>query len=333
MNIRKLRPAGVIDAMLEATIIGSFTKLGYGARDSLYDWDQTPADMTGKSVALTGGTSGIGKETVDELLALGADVHLTSRDTDRAEDTAGELNQSDERGPGIAQRGKAVGHELDTGSFGSIRAFVSEITAATDRVDVLINNAGALTAEYQTDDRGVELTLSTHLIGHYLLTTELRAAMARGGLVLFMSSGGMYTQGLDVDRLEMSEEEYKGAVAYARAKRAQVELVHHLAPKWSPKILMHSVHPGWVATDGVDSGLPGFGKLMGPLLRSAEQGADTMVWLAATGGDGAEPGQFWLDRRPRGTTYLPGTGTTPAEREKLVDWLERQVDGVDQPDK
>ena len=61
---------------------------------------------------------------------------------------------------------------------------------------------------------------------------------------------------------------------------------------------------------------------MGPTLRAAEQGADTMTWLAATGGDNAEPGSFFLDRKPRRTSYLPRTNTTPAEQEKLLSWLQ-----------
>jgi hypothetical protein len=102
--------------------------------------------------------------------------------------------------------------------------------------------------------------------------------------------------------------------------------VAYLGPRWAPEVIMHSMHPGWVDTAGVDSGLPGFGKVMGPLLRSAEQGADTMIWLAATGAGDAAPGQFWLDRRPRRTVYLPGSGTTDAERCRLVEWLDRMTD-------
>ena len=66
----------------------------------------------------------------------------------------------------------------------------------------------------------------------------------------------MYTQGLDVDALQMGEDEYRGAVAYARAKRGQVELVTHLGPRWAPDIVLHAMHPGWVDTDGVARAFP-----------------------------------------------------------------------------
>lgn len=308
-----------LDSALEGSIIGSFTKLGFEARTRLFDWEPTPADLTGRVVIVTGSTSGIGKATAAGLLELGADVYVTSRSKDRADEAASELTAASEA------RGQAVGLQLDTGDFSSILDFVHETSVRDRPIDVLIHNAGALTGEYQTDDRGHELTLSTHLIGPYLLTKEMRPQLTAGARVLFMSSGGMYTQGLDVDRLELSEDDYRGAVAYAKAKRAQVELVTHLGPQWAPDVVLHAVHPGWVDTAGVDAGLPGFGKVMGPLLRTAEQGADTMVWLAAGGDDGASPGQFWLDRRPRGTSYLPGTGADPDERQRLVDWLDLMV--------
>lgn len=309
----------VLDSGLEATIVGSFTKLGYGARNRLYGLPAVSKDLSGVVVAITGGTSGIGRATARGLTRLGAEVHLTSRNQDRADTVAKALNSE-------GSRGGAVGHALDTGDPESIANFATTIEGLDGDLDVLINNAGALTSDYRTDERGIELTLSSHLIGHYLLTTRLRPHLAHGARVLFMSSGGMYSQGLNVDEIEVSKEGYTGAVAYAKAKRGQVELTTYLGPRWAPQVIMHAMHPGWVDTEGVASGLPAFGKVMGPLLRPVEQGADTMIWLAATGGGDAAPGQFWLDRRPRRTAYLPGTGTSDVERSRLVEWLDRLAD-------
>ncbi len=314
----------VVDSALEATIVGSFTKVGYGVRDRLFGWiDELPL-MTGQQVIVTGATSGIGRATATGLLRLGADVHLTSRSQERADEAAVELNASEIRADDQCA-GTATGYALDTGDFASVRAFAAKMAGLEAGIDVLVNNAGALTDTYNTDERGTELTLSSHLIGPYLLMNEVRPHLNGGARVLWMSSGGMYTQGLDVDRIELSEQSYRGAIAYARAKRGQVEMVTHLGPQWAPEVIMHAVHPGWVDTPGVDAGLPGFGKVMGPLLRDADQGADTMIWLAATGGGDVEPGQFWLDREPRRTVYVPGTGTNAAERQKLIDWLEEQT--------
>lgn len=307
----------IVDSALELTIVGSFTKIGYGARDKAFDWSHDLPDMSGQRVIITGATSGIGKATAAGIRDLGAEVHITSRSLERAQDAAFELNFE-------SNDGAVFGHSLDTGDFDSILEFVTEIGKLDGGVDVLINNAGALSRKYKTDDRGTELTLSTHLIGPYLLMQRMLPLCNMGARILFMSSGGMYTQGLEVDDIEVSKADFKGAIAYAKAKRGQVEMVTHLAPKLAPDVILQSMHPGWVDTAGVDAGLPGFGKVMGPLLRTAEQGADTMVWLAATGGDG-KPGQFWLDREPRRTAYIPGTGTDRAERQKLIEWLDLQI--------
>lgn len=303
-----------LDRVLETTIVGSFTSGGFAARRRLHNWSDLPA-MNGQTVLLTGGTSGIGRATAAAIHKLGADVVITSRSLDRATSVAENIEAAHD------SEGSVTGATLDTSDFGSINELVDRMTIEFGSVDVLINNAGALTDQHRTSDDGIEVTLASHLVGPYHLMTSLRSLMPTGARVLWMSSGGMYTQGLDVETIEMDADSFKGAVAYAKAKRGQVELVHYLAPMWAPEIVMHSMHPGWVDTDGVDQGLPGFSKIMGPLLRDADQGADTMVWLAAGGADDAQPGGFYLDRAPRGTVYAPGTGTDQAEREKLVEWL------------
>jgi len=314
MSSARTVAARVIDAALEGTIVASFTKLGYKARAAAFDWQPLP-DMTGQTVLITGGTSGIGRATAAGIMNLGATVIVTSRDQQRADAAATELNAS-------GTSGTALGMAVDTGDHDSVRKLVVQVTSETASLDVLINNAGALTDGYSADADGTELTLSSHLIGPFILTCGLKDHMVPGGRVLWMSSGGMYTQGLELNSIETTPDNYKGAVAYAKAKRGQVELVALLGPHWAPDLITHTMHPGWVNTPGVDAGLPGFGKIMGPTLRTAEQGADTMVWLAATGGNDAPAGSFFLDRRPRRTSYIPGTGTNDAERRRLLYWLQ-----------
>jgi hypothetical protein len=80
------------------------------------------------------------------------------------------------------------------------------------------------------------------------------------------------------------------------------------------------MHPGWADTPGVQASLPGFRRVMRPLLRSAEQGADTMAWLAGAPEARASNGDFWLDRRRRTTTLLPWTRTADADAERLWNW-------------
>jgi NAD(P)-dependent dehydrogenase (short-subunit alcohol dehydrogenase family) len=305
----------VIDRVLETTIVGSFSSIGYESRSRLEDWDRPPS-MAGQNVVITGGSSGIGRSVAEGVRAIGANVCVTSRSVDKAEQVAQDLSTE------IQSDGSVFGLGLDTGSRESIDAFVAAVTERFDLIDVLINNAGALTDDYRTDDSGMELTLSTHLVGPFALMCLLRPHYRPGARVLFMSSGGMYTQGLDVAHIELPERLYKGTIAYARAKRGQVEMVKYLGPRWAPDVILQSMHPGWVDTPGVDDALPGFARIMGPVLRTAEQGADTMVWLAATGGGDAPPGSFFHDRRVRGTSYAPKTGTNDTERARLLEWLE-----------
>ena len=79
------------------------------------------------------------------------------------------------------------------------------------------------------------------------------------------------------------------------------------------------MHPGWADTPGVADALPGFGRLIGPLLRTPDEGADTIVWLCGSPAEDLGSGQLWLDRRPRPTGYLPGTKTSDADSARLWD--------------
>ncbi len=127
----------------------------------------------------------------------------------------------------------------------------------------------------------------------------------------------MYTQRLDVDDLQ-SEHGYDGAVVYARQKRAQVVLSEMWAERLRNRgVHVHSMHPGWVDTPGLSHSLPRFYRLLKPVLRSPDEGADTIVWLAAAR---APSGGFWHDRQERPTHLLPRTRETERERARL--WAE-----------
>jgi dehydrogenase/reductase SDR family protein 12 len=119
----------------------------------------------------------------------------------------------------------------------------------------------------------------------------------------------------------MTADDYDGTTAYARAKRAQVVLSAELARRTDPaRLVSHAMHPGWADTPGVDDALPGFSRVMGPLLRTPAQGADTMVWLATGDRPTMSSGRFWHDRRPRWTHRVPSTRSDAAEADKLWTW-------------
>jgi NAD(P)-dependent dehydrogenase (short-subunit alcohol dehydrogenase family) len=199
-----------------------------------------------------------------------------------------------------------------------VRHLAERLAGAPGRLDVLMHNAGALLTEYTVTAQGHEATVAVHLLGPYLLTECLidRLADSVPSRVITVTSGGLYTQRFDLAELEMGPEHYDGTVAYARAKRAQVVLTAEWQRRYGPRgIAFHAVHPGWADTPGLAEGLPGFARMMGPILRSPEEGADTAVWLAGAPAGQPPGGHLWLDRRPRSPYRLPWTVTPAADRE------------------
>ena len=139
-----------------------------------------------------------------------------------------------------------------------------------------------------------------------------------GARVISVTSGGMYSQALDLDDLESTARPFSGPRAYARAKRAQVALVREWARRLGPAdITVNAMHPGWAGTPGLKASLPGFYGAMGPLLRTPAEGIDTIVWLAGDPAMTGRSGKLYLDRRARPFDRLPGTRVSPAQRRRL----------------
>ena len=317
--------ARAFDGLLEATIVGSFSRIGWLARRATQPWPQPPR-LDGQVVVVTGASSGIGRATALSLGGLGAEVWVVGRHRDRTEAVANAIRSAG---------GRAEGALLDVADGAAVDAFAERVSSVHDRLDGLVHGAGALLADYAVSAEGFELTVATHVLGPYRLTWRLAPQLrsAERSTIVMVSSGGMYTERFDVDRLEMPPDDYDGVRAYARAKRAQVVLAREWSRRWSASgVVSYAMHPGWVDTAGLASGLPLFTHL-GPLLRRPEEGADTAVWLAA--GAARPPvapevptsrrveGGFWHDRRQRCEYYLPWTrppGGHEEEGRRLWDW-------------
>lgn len=260
-----------------------FGRPGYERHARRFVAADTAVDLRGLVVAITGANSGIGLAASLALAAKGATVWMLCRDEKKAE-AARAGHPGDLR---IAS--------LDVTDPASIRSLT------LPRLDVIVHNAGLL-LDHRDTSHGLERTVSTHLVGPWRLSHRLDAAMT-----IWVTSGGMYTQKLQPAEIFDPPEPFDGVVAYARNKRAQVVVARHLGH--------HAMHPGWAKSPGVASSLPRFNRVAASILRSPEEGADTIVWLVCT--RPATPG-FWFDRAPAPEHVLPWTRTGPAIEEDLL---------------
>jgi dehydrogenase/reductase SDR family member 12 len=295
----------LLDTALDRAIVPGYTSLGYRLRQLGWPDDPPPDALAGRTALVTGANRGIGRAIAAGLAELGATVLLTVRDRESGERARKEID------------GDVAVEVCDVSDLDGVRAFAADLTSRIPTLDVLVHNAGVLPATRTETGNGHELTLATHVLGPVLLTELLLPVLraSSDARVILMSSGGMYTQPLPVGDPEYRGGRYRGAIAYARTKRMQVAFTPILARRW-PGVGVYSMHPGWADTAGVAAALPGFRALTGPLLRSADEGADTAVWLAA-----AEPappsGLFWHDRRQRPEHYLFSTRSSDDARDRL----------------
>lgn len=293
----------MLDIIADRLVVPGYSKWGYRLRERSWT-DLEPGALRGRAAVVTGAGSGIGKATALGLARLGADVVLAVRDERKGEAARREIVAE------VPDATIEVRH-CDVSSPESVRRFAAEV----DRLDVLVHNAGVLPKERTVTADGHELTFATHVLGPLLLTDLLRPLLAASPdpRVVFVSSGGMYTQRLYADDPEYREGTYKGATAYARTKRMQVTLVPLLTERYAGDgIAVHGMHPGWADTPGVAGSLPGFHRLTRAFLRTPEEGADTVVWLAATT-PAPRAGRFWHDRRERPAHVLPTTAEKPGD--------------------
>jgi NAD(P)-dependent dehydrogenase (short-subunit alcohol dehydrogenase family) len=270
-------------------------------------------------VVVTGATSGLGQAAALQLAELGARVILVGRNRDKAEDTRREI---------VAATGNdniAVAL-ADLSLLAEVRKLARKLLKDEPRIHVLVNNAGVLLNQRTTTAEGNEATLATNLLAPYLLTQTLlpRLRESAPSRIINVSSGGMYATGLALDDLQYEKSAYDGSRAYARTKRALVTLTEVWAERLKDSgVVVHAMHPGWADTPGVAGSLPGFHRITRHLLRTAEQGADTITWLAASPEAARVSGVFWLDREPHTTHVFPGTDPSPQQRQALRDALDK----------
>ena len=312
----------IVDVAMDRTVAPGYTSVGLAVRRRLPGWptDPEPDALAGRVALVTGASSGLGTATAEGLARLGAKVVLVVRNEAKGQRTAQELRGSV---PGV----RVDLRRCDVGDLDDVRRFVAELPE--ERVDVLVHNAGVMPPSRTTSAQGHELSMAVHVLGPMLMTDLLRPQLAAAGQsrVVLVTSGGMYAQKLRADDPDYLTGDYSPTTAYARSKRAQVELLARLQQRWGGEgAAVHATHPGWADTPGVLDSLPGFHRITGPVLRDAAGGADTTVWLAAV--EPARPGgRLWHDRRARPLHLLPTTRPEPGAVDALWSWA-REAAGL-----
>ncbi len=306
----------LVDGVLELSIVGSFSRIGPALRRRLENWrDPSPGCLAGKTALVTGPTSGLGRYTAVSLAELGARVVLAGRSETRLAELSDELAAltGEQRYPWVV---------VDMASLASVRAAVAKVLATESRLDVMVDNAGAIYPERGESAEGIERTLAVLVVGPYALLSGLMSLLGSSpsARVIAVTSGGMYAQPVDLADLQWANRPYVGARVYAQGKRIQVTLMREWARRAGRTgVSFNAMHPGWADTPGLAESLPGFYRVMRPLLRSAGEGADTITWLATNPDLQPPGGQLYLDRRARPFDRVTWTRLGREEREELWD--------------
>jgi NAD(P)-dependent dehydrogenase (short-subunit alcohol dehydrogenase family) len=252
--------------------------------------------MKGKVVVITGATSGIGEIAAQRLAAMGARIVLIARDASRGQRALTRL-------PSV---GAGAAHSIYYGDLSRIsecKRVAAQIAAAEPRINVLINNAGALFGTREVTADNLEQTFATNHMAYFVLTLGLRASLlaAAPARVVSTASGAHKGYSLDFDDLQ-AVKGYSGIRAYGRSKLCNILFTRELARRWKDQsVTANCLHPGFVATRFGDRS----GGLISSVMRVAklfaitpEKGAETIVYLASSPDVASISGEYFYQCRP-----------------------------------
>lgn len=251
--------------------------------------------MQGKTVVITGATSGIGEVAAERLAAKGARIVLVARDRARAEATLARLAKAGGTGHAV--------HYADLSSLAEMKRVAAEIAAAEPKIDVLVNNAGAMFNALRTTEDGFELTFATNHLSYFVLTQGLIERLKAAGAARIVSTASMMHSGaaLDFDDLQCRRN-YSGTQAYSRSKLYNILFTRELARRLAgTPVTANCLHPGFVASR--------FGDQSGGALQlafkaaklfaiSPEKGAETLVYLASSPDVAGVTGSYFYQCKP-----------------------------------
>jgi NAD(P)-dependent dehydrogenase (short-subunit alcohol dehydrogenase family) len=251
--------------------------------------------MKGKTIVATGATSGIGEAAVLELAGMGARIVIVARDEARAQAT---MRKLEAKAPGVGHRM----HLADLSSIAETRKVGAAIAAGEPRIDVLINNAGALFSDRRVTPGGLELTFALNHMVYFVLTEALRDNLVASAPARIVSTSSTAHQGASLDFGDLqSARGYGGLKVYGRSKLANILFTRELSRRLAGTgVTANCLHPGVVATrfGSSSGGLLGLAiPFMRPFFLSPEKGADTIVYLASSPEVAKTTGQYFVDRK------------------------------------
>ena len=257
--------------------------------------DNSNGGMGGQTVLITGGTSGIGKAAAVALAAMDANVVIVGRNQERGEAAVDE----------IRARSHNESVELllaDLSVQSEVRRLAEEFQERYDRLDVLANNAGLVQSKRTETPDGIETTLAINHLAPFLLTNLLleRLEQSAPSRVITVSSEAQRWGKMDFEDMQ-SRRKYRGFPVYGMTKLANIMFSYEFAERLNGAgVTATCLHPGSVGTNfGQNNRGPMalFFRTFKPFMRSAEQGADTLVWLASSPEVDGVSGKYFSDRK------------------------------------
>jgi retinol dehydrogenase-14 len=253
------------------------------------------ADLSGKTCLVTGASSGVGRAAAGALAGLGARVLMAVRDPEKGERVRREIV------------GASWGPELDVlrvdlARQDSIRTFARDVLARYPKIDVVVNNAGTWSERKKKSPDGIELTWATNVLGGFLLTNLVLPAVRAAGRARVINVASRLARGLDLSDVQFERRRYTGQAAYAQSKQANRMLTWALARRLAgSEVTANALTPGFVATGIFAQGGGPLGLALWLYSRVAAkkpaEGADTLVWLAASPEVEERTGLFWAHRQ------------------------------------
>ncbi|XP_076833528.1 DHRS-12_like_SDR_c-like domain-containing protein [Brachyhypopomus gauderio] len=298
--------------------ITEFTKGAFESTSKTFVEKDVEVSLAGRSYMITGANSGIGKAAAMILAKKGGTIHMVCRNKDKAEEARADI---------VKESGnkEIYVHLLDLSETKKVWEFAESFKKKYRTLNVLINNAGCMMTKREVNAEGLEKSFAINSLAVYILIKSLIPLLEKSPdpRVISVTSGGMLVQKLRTGNLQSQRGRYDGTMVYAQNKRQQVVMTEQFA-KAHTNIHFSVMHPGWVDTPMIANTMPDFHSSMKERLRTPEQGADTLVWLAVSEAAIAKPsGRFFQDRKTT-APHLPlaWTHSSQLEDQKFMSIME-----------